>query len=135
MENSSLDRSEVVAKKSRQRSRVANGTAILGGIDGRSVWCRRFKENLQDHLSDIPNASIAERSILRRSAVLEVELERMETGFALAGEASAEDLDIYARVAANLRRLLESVGLERRQRDISVDPLDYVRQHNSEPAA
>jgi hypothetical protein len=38
-----------------------------------------------------------------------VELERMERQFALAGEASAEDLDIYARVAGNLRRLLESV--------------------------
>jgi hypothetical protein len=30
--------------------------------------------------------------------VLEVELERMETAFALAGEASPEQLDIYARV-------------------------------------
>jgi hypothetical protein len=28
--------------------------------------------------------------------------------FALAGEASADDIDLYARVAANLRRLLRS---------------------------
>jgi hypothetical protein len=119
MENSSLNRSEIERKKSRQRSRVANGSAVLGGIDGRSLWCRRLKENLEDHFSDIPDASVAERSLIRRASVLEVELERMETAFALAGQASVEDLDVYARVAANLRRLLEATGLKRRPRDVS----------------
>lgn len=38
----------------------------------------------------------------------------MERQFALAGEASPEDLDIYQRVANSLRRLLEAVGLQRR---------------------
>jgi hypothetical protein len=33
--------------------------------------------------------------------------------FALAGEASAEDLDLYQRTAGNLRRLLEAVGLRK----------------------
>jgi hypothetical protein len=117
--NSPTDRRPIGQRKSAQRSRVANGSAILSGVDQRSVWCRRLKENLQDHLSDIPNASISERSIIRRASVLEVELERMETAFAIAGEASAEDLDIYARVSANLRRLLESVGLERRAKPVN----------------
>ncbi len=119
--------------KSPQRSRIANGSSLLNGVDGRLVWPRRFKECFADHLSDKPDATIAERSILRRASVLEVELERMETAFALAGEASPEAIDLYARCAANLRRLLESVGLERRQRDVLT--LDqYLRANYPQPA-
>ena len=51
-------------------------------------------------------------------AVLTTELEQLEVRFATAGEASADDLDLYSRASANLRRLLESVGLQRRARDV-----------------
>ena len=91
---------------------------LLPGVDQRSTWVRRCKELIADHISDLggeSNCSAAERSIVRRAAVLSVELERLEVRFALAGEASADDIDLYARVAANLRRLLESVGLKRRR--------------------
>jgi hypothetical protein len=50
--------------------------------------------------------------------VLTVELERLEAKFAVAGEATPEDIDLYARVASNMRRLLESVGIKRRARDV-----------------
>jgi hypothetical protein len=53
----------------------------------------------------------------RRASVLSVELERMERQFALAGEASSDELDVYQRVANSLRRLLEAVGLQRRPRN------------------
>jgi hypothetical protein len=57
----------------------------------------------------------------------------------LAGAASADDIDLYARVAAHLRRLLESVGLGRRSRDVSASVPNlatYLRQrgHTSEAA-
>lgn len=55
--------------------------------------------------------SEAERSVVRRAATLTVELERLEQAFALAGEADPQSLDLYARTAGNLRRLLESLGL------------------------
>jgi hypothetical protein len=100
------------------RSRVGNGSALIPGIDGRSVWVRRCKELIADHLSDNPDASVAERSIIRRAAVLTVELEQLEKKFALAGEANADQLDIYARIASNLRRLLEAVGLKRQARQV-----------------
>ena len=80
------------------------------------------------------NASAAERSIIRRAAVLTTELERLEVKFALAGEASAGDIDLYARVAANLRRLLESIGLQRRPRDVTPDPLVYARSSTDRDA-
>jgi hypothetical protein len=84
---------------------------------------------MADSVSDMggpDNCSSAERHILRRACVLIVELERLERKFAQAGEASADDLDVYARIAGNMRRLLESVGLQRRSRDVTPDPLEYA---------
>src|SRR5271170_739260 len=112
-----LDRPVIDPPKDRQRSRITNGSALLPGVDGRSAWVRRCKDVITSHLSDLggeDNTSAAERSIIRRASVMTVELERLEAKFAVAGEATATDLDLYIRAAGNLRRLLESVGLERR---------------------
>jgi hypothetical protein len=113
------------------RSRVTNGSKLLLGIDGRSPWVRRCKDVLAAHLSDLggaDNTSAAERSIIRRAAVLTTELERLEVKFASAGEASTEDLDTYSRVSANLRRLLEAVGLQRRAKTVSSSFGDILRR-------
>jgi hypothetical protein len=124
---SSADHSRVSS-----RSRVRTGQ-LLPGIDGRSAWTRRAASLIRAHLSDLgglDNCSAAERSIVRRAAVLTTELERMEQQFALAGEASADDLNIYQRVANSLRRLLEAVGLQRRAREIGPSLSDILRQGN-----
>ena len=104
-------------------SRQHNG-ALLPGVDGRSGWVRRAKELIDAHttaLGGADNVSPAESALVRRSAVLIVELERLERIFALAGQADADSLDLYARVAGNLRRLLEAVGLKRAPRDVTFD--------------
>ena len=63
--------------------------------------------------------------------MLTVELERLEAQFATAGEADAETLDLYGRTSGNLRRLLEAVGISRRDaRDVTPDPLTYAREHS-----
>ena len=126
-------------KKDRQKSRITNGTKLLPDVDGRSPWVRRCKDVIASHISDlggIDNCSAAERSIIRRASVMTVELELMEKLFALAGEASAEDLDIYARVAGNMRRLLEAVGLRRRARNITPELPAYLNaaEAEAEPA-
>lgn len=110
--------------KSYGRSRVSNGNVLLPGVDQRSVWVRRAKDLIREHIADLggfDNCSAAERSIIRRASVLTIELERLEVKFARAGEASADDLDLYQRTAGNLRRLLESVGLQRRPRAVTLD--------------
>lgn len=114
--------------KDPQKSRVGNGSVLLPGVDGRSAWARRAKDVLSEHLSDVPDASAAERSIIRRASVLTVELERLEAQFALAGEADAETLDLYGRVSGNLRRLLEAVGLRRRAKDVGPTLADIIRE-------
>jgi hypothetical protein len=108
------------------RSRITNGKELLPGIDERSVWVRRLRDVINLHAEDRggdDSLSEAERSILRRAAVLTVELEYQEAKFA---EAHAEGrmpsdkaLDLYSRLAGNLRRLLESVGIRRSMRDVS----------------
>jgi hypothetical protein len=108
-------------RKAHGRSRVSNGKVLLPGIDGRNTWVRRCKDVIAAHLSDLgglDNTSAAERSIIRRVSTLTVELERLEAKFALAGEASADDLDLYQRTAGGLRRLLEAIGLERRAKNV-----------------
>ena len=104
------------------KSAQANGTVLIPGVDGRSGWVRRAKELISEHTQDlggIDNISAAEKSIIRRASTISVELERLEKKFALAGEVNSDDLDLYARVASNLRRLLEAVGLQRRPRDVT----------------
>ena len=103
----------------------------MPGTDGRSSWVRRCKDVIAQHLSDKPDATAAEQAIIRRAAVLITELERLERQFALAGEADAQTLDLYGRVAGNMRRLLESVGLERRAREVVPDPLLYARENEA----
>jgi hypothetical protein len=134
-ETSSADRVPVERRKSKQRSKVTNGSALLPGIDGRSAWIRRCKDLIDSHLADLGGedyTTAAERSIIRRASVLTVELERLEKSFALAGEANPQQLDLYQRTAANLRRLLEAVGLQRRSKDVTPpDPLDYAAGYES----
>jgi hypothetical protein len=132
---SSLDRPQVVPKKNRQKSRITNGSALLPGIDGRSPWVRRCKDVIAAHLSDLggeDNTSAAERSLVRRCAVLTVELELLEAKFATMGEAPPDELDLYQRTAGNLRRLLEAVGLQRRPRDVTQE---YLAQLQAEDEA
>jgi hypothetical protein len=130
VENSSLDRPR--AGRDPQRSRITNGKLLPGIVDERSAWVRRCKDVIASHLSDIPDATAAERSIIRRASVLTVELERIEAKFATAGEANDYELDLYQRTANSLRRLLESVGLERRAKDIGPTLADYLQQQAAE---
>jgi hypothetical protein len=43
------------------------------------------------------------------------------------GAGSDDDLDLYQRTAGNLRRLLQSVGLERRPRDVTPSLAEYLK--------
>lgn len=100
---------------------MTNGRDMLPEIDGRTLWARRLRDVVTLHVADLGGdeaISEAVRSIIRRAATLTVALEKLEAQFALEGDASPADLDRHQRAAGNLRRLLESVGLERRNRDL-----------------
>jgi hypothetical protein len=126
------------AKGTNAKSKISNGTALLpktkgkvSHTDGRSSWMRRFKDLIVTHQADLGGAehlSEAERSIIRRCATLTVLLERLELDFALEDQASPFKIDQYQRVANTLKRLLESLGLKRRAKDVTPQsPRDYLR--------
>jgi len=124
------DSATIAEKKPTARSRLTNGSHVLPGVDGRSTWARRFRDLMQLHLADLGGedaVSEAERSIVRRAAALMVELERMELKFATDEEAQAADLDLYQRTSNTMRRHLEALGLERRQKDVTPSLRDYAR--------
>jgi hypothetical protein len=114
------------AAKKYARSRVTNGRELLPGIDGRSIYARRARDLVALFVSDlggIENASEAEKALVRRASILCVECENLETQFASSGAADPASLDLYQRTANSLRRMLETLGLERRAREVSPKPL------------
>jgi hypothetical protein len=117
------DPKDPVSRARKGRSRITNGKAFVLGTDQRNPWIRRAKDVAAAHTSDLDlggGISEAQRSLIRRIAVLTVQLEMLESKFAAAnGEASAKDLDLYVRSSGVLRRSLQTIGLERKQKDIT----------------
>lgn len=113
----------------RKRSSVTNGNKAFIEGDGNSPWYRRFKDLLALHVEDLGGPELlseAQISLCRRAATLEVELERIEGQLSLGNDA---DLDAYNRHAGGLRRILETLGVERVKRDLTPNPLaDYFSQ-------
>lgn len=118
------------------RSAISNGTKLMESLDQRSAWARRLRDLINDHVSDLggdENVSHAERLLVRRVAMLALQLELMEQKFAHAegGEASPKMLDMYQRTTGALRRTLESLGLQRRQKDITPSLGNYLKSKTS----
>ena len=114
------------------RSALSNGSSILQGVDHRGAWVRRFRDLIYIHEADLggeDGLSGGQRSIIRRAAMLELQLEMMESKFAdNDGVASAKQLDAYQRASGAMRRLLESLDLHngRHARDVTPDATEQI---------
>lgn len=129
-DSSAIEASSASAKA---RSAVTNGSKFLPDIDGRSTWARRARDIIAQLIEDRGGEDLtseAERLILRKAAVIAVQTEQLETKFAGLNAdgktVASDDLDLYQRLANSMRRLLESVGLERVARDVTPDLRDYL---------
>jgi hypothetical protein len=114
-ETSVQDRSPVRAK--RPRSAVTSGRKAFITGSPNSAWGRRFHDLVQGHISDLGGRRItseAKFALCKRAAGLECELEQMEGRMSLGEEIN---LDSYGRAASHLRRILETLGLERTARN------------------
>jgi len=112
------------------RSRVTNGRRSFVDGDGNSAWARRWRDLVELHVADLgpPEAlSEAQLSLCRRVAATEVTLEGLE-GRLSKGDTTV-DLDLYNRLSGNLRRHLETLGVERVARDVTPDLRDYIAAH------
>ena len=106
------------------RAALSNGTSLmLRDVDGRLAWARRLRDLVADHTSDLggdDNISASERVLLKRAAMLTLQLEMLECRFAEQdGMATTLQLNDYQRALNTCRRVFEALGLRRRARDVT----------------
>jgi hypothetical protein len=103
----------------RMRSAVTNGARLFVEGSGISAWSRRYADLIAGHCSDLGGREVlseAQFSLIRRASTIECELEVLEGRMSQGAEVN---LDHYGRGASHLRRILESLGLERKPRDVT----------------
>jgi hypothetical protein len=118
------DTARCPTRAKRPRSAVTSGRKAFIAGDPNSAWARRFHDLIQGHVSDLggrSNISEAKFALCKRAAGLECELEQMEGRLSQGDEIN---LDSYGRAASHLRRILESLGLERKARDVTSDGVE-----------
>ena len=122
---------------SKVRSGISNGSMLFPDVDHRSAWMRRLRDLISDHVSDLGGEdmiSSSEAILIRRASMLTLQLEMIESRWATEreGEAGPKSLQLYQRTTGALRRTLETLGIRRRPRDITPDPLTYARTYDRE---
>jgi hypothetical protein len=125
-------------KGKRPRSAVTSGRKQFVFGNPNSAWSRRFHDLVVGHIGDMggrDRLSEAQLALAKRAAGLECELERIEGRMSRGEEV---DLDRYGRAASHLRRLLESLGLERKPRNVGPSlgdllAVDLRQQRAQEP--
>lgn len=127
-------------KKQRNRSRITSGRSLLPhGVDMRGVWERRWTDVNALLLSDLGGrdvCSTAEMALIRKAATLIVATERLEERFAEQSDGgTSNQLEAYQRLCNTLRRLLESIGLKRRPRNVTPDLQDYLASRSGRSTA
>jgi hypothetical protein len=126
---------EISAAKKRRfaSSRITNGTTLLPTVNGRTQWARLMRDAYHaviQHCGGEDAISELERMTARRIGALEAELIYFEDKIAAiraaGGEPEANTLDLYSRVSNTHRRHCESIGWQRRPRDVTPALNDYV---------
>jgi hypothetical protein len=98
----------------------------LGHLDGRTAAARRARELIEAIETDLGGGdrlTEGSRQLVQRAAVLGTYIESCEARW-LAGE-TVELADYLAAINAQ-RRVLATIGLERRPRDVTVDLKTYI---------
>jgi hypothetical protein len=134
-ENGAGSRPGFERRPTKLRSRVTNGKALFVAGNGRSPWARRLRDIIEAHVLDQGGADLlteGKRALIRRASALTVELERIEGRFST-DTARESDFGTYTTGANTLRRLLESIGLERVARDITPDLRTYLANSEAQP--
>lgn len=123
---------------SKQRSKVTNGRALFVVGKGTSAWARRLRDLIEAHCRDVSpdgpdNLTEAQRSLIRRASTIEIELEAIEGKLSEGNEAP---LAVYAAAAGHLKRILETLGIERKMKSLGtladLRRIDHERQRQEQ---
>jgi hypothetical protein len=112
----------------RARSAVTSGRKLFVDGDPNSAWARRYHDLAARHASDLggpAELSEAQVSLIRRAAAIECELELMEGRLSRGEEI---DIDKFTRSASHLGRIFETLGVERKPRDVTPTVASYIAQ-------
>jgi hypothetical protein len=116
-------------RERRPRSAVTSGRKLFVAGNPNSAWSRRFHDLVVGHVQDAGGRDMlseAQFALAKRAAGLECELEQMEGRMSQGIEV---DLDRYGRAASHLRRILESLGLDRKPRNITPPSIEEYARH------
>jgi hypothetical protein len=119
-------------KKPTARSAVTNGRELLPGVDGRSQIARRYRDICTAIVVDqgrIANLAEARLQLVRRFAAASVLAEEMEARLANGGKI---DIAEHALLCSTLVRVAQSIGINRRVRDITPTLEKYL--HDTQEA-
>ena len=110
----------VASRQRAHRSAVSNGTRLfcVDGLDGRTQTARRFRDLVEVIGNDLGGAdrlSEGQKQLIRRAATLSTMAESVEADMV---RDMAFDVLVYGTVGDRLRRILESLGLERVPKDV-----------------
>ena len=125
-------RDPYAVKPRNNRSKVSNGSRLfVEPIDGRTATGRRFRDLLGDFTSDLgglAQLSEGQKQLVRRSSLIGALCEKLEVDAVL--EKATFDLDGYIVLTNCQRRLCETLGLRRVQRQVNaIDNLDSIKAY------
>jgi hypothetical protein len=122
------------SRAKRPRSAVTSGRKLFVEGDPNSAWSRRYHDLVVRHIGDLGGRDMlseAQLSLIRRAAAIECELERLD---AMLSTGADVNLDAYGRAASHLRRLFETLGIERKAKPIETLAEYLAREHPAEEA-
>lgn len=111
------------------RSAVSNRERLFVDRDARGKWARRYADLVAifaDDLGGVDVLSEMKLALVRRAAAITLECERLEGNIAKDEEV---DLDLLGRLTGHLRRLTETLGLDRVKKDITPTIASLVAEH------
>jgi hypothetical protein len=109
-------------KQRAHRSSVSNGSRLfaVAGLDGRTQTARRFRDLIEEISNDLGGSDLlseGQRQLIRRAASLSIMAESIEADLA---RDLAFDVNVYGCIADRLRRLFETLGLQRVARTVNL---------------
>lgn len=114
-------------RKPRGKSRVSNNVALLPDIDGRTMLGRRYRDLVENLISDQGGASQlseARLQLVRRFAACATLAENMEAAIVRGEPVSLAE---HASLCSNLVRLGQRIGLDRIAKDVTPSLIERLR--------
>src|SRR6516162_6687652 len=121
--------------KRRPRSAITSGRQLFVQGDPNSAWARRYHDLRSSYISDISCGrgrdalTEVQAGLIDRCVSLQCELERIDAAMS---RGELVDLNEYGRATSHFRRVLETLGVERRMLPVNQSPDDYIAQAAAE---